>query len=224
MKKSNPRIILTLDQNELTTITKNILEKVSCLEVRFDLLTKKFVETSLVQRLKLLGRPVIFTIRKQKDSSMHQIENIPEGTIFQVLENFNSQKNYLDIEMDSKSIFTDFRNNKFSTILSYHDFYKSISRKKMKSMIMKNCIPRKKQIFKFAVTPKNIEEVACFLDDTQFLSKEYSLISIAMGELGIVSRIFGDHFGSKFTYCCLSSPKAPGQVSLKAMNNFRKEV
>lgn len=222
MKKNSLKIVLTLDQKELSSLRKKAIGKVDFLEIRFDLLTKEFVETNLIQKLISLEKPMIFTIRKSKDSSLKLVEKIPIGTIFQILEKFNSQENYLDIEMDSRSIFAHFKNNKFSTIYSFHDFKNSISRKKMESLILKNFNPEKKQIFKFAITPKNIEEVAVFLKNVSSLAKDYNVTAIAMGEIGTVSRIFGDHFGSTLTYCCLKKPKAPGQISLAAMNLFRK--
>ncbi|MCC6274862.1 MAG: type I 3-dehydroquinate dehydratase [Leptospiraceae bacterium] len=222
MKNSPLKIVLTLDQKELSSLNRESIKKVDYLEIRFDLLTKKFVETILIRKLVFLEKPLIFTIRKSKDSSLKQVEKIPEDMIFQILDEFNTPRNYLDIEMDSRSIFTQFKNNKFSNICSLHDFKKSISKKKMESLILKNFNPGKKQIFKFAVTPKNIEEVAIFLDNISSLAKKYSVAAIAMGEIGAVSRIFGDQFGSILTYCCLNSPKAPGQISIAAMNLFRK--
>ena len=51
-------------------------------------------------------------------------------------------------------------------------------------------------IYKFAVTPKNISEERIILNDLKEISNDYLIIGIAMGEISVYSRLFGDRFGS----------------------------
>ena len=77
-------------------------------------------------------------------------------------------------------------------------------------------------IYKFAVTPKNISEEELFLNDLKEISNDYLIIGIAMGEIGVYSRLFGDRFGSFATYCCIGKPRAPGQVNIITLKKIRE--
>jgi 3-dehydroquinate dehydratase-1 len=78
-------------------------------------------------------------------------------------------------------------------------------------------------IYKFAVTPKNISEEELFLNDLKIISNDFSIIGIAMGEIGVYSRLFGDRFGSFATYSCVGKPRAPGQVNIVTLKKIREE-
>lgn len=85
-------------------------------------------------------------------------------------------------------------------------------------------VKKKNPIFKFAITPEDIEETADFLNDIKLLSKSNTMIGICMGELGLISRVFGDKFHSSFTYMTLGEPKAPGQISVETFKKLRADL
>ncbi len=221
--KKNYNIVLTVDEKDLSNFKKKELEIVDIIEIRLDLLSVKFIKTKLEKKINNLKKPVIFTIRKQKDSSLKSLEKISAETVFEILDKYNSRTNFLDIELNSESNFEKYPNSKFSKIYSFHDFKNTISKNKMKSFIKTKKQSKENCIFKFAVTPKNSKELADFLNNVRELSKKYAIAAIAMGELGIISRVFGDLYGSKLTYCCLKSPKAPGQISVESLKLLRKD-
>lgn len=222
MKKLQ-KIVLTVSEKDLSNIKNKDIQLVDYIEIRLDLFSENFIKNKLEKKLHKFKKPVIFTIRKKKDSSLKQKEKISDKEIYNLLSKFNSKENFIDIELDSKSIFENFPNSQFSVIYSFHDFLNTISYKKMKSLIKSKKRLTEKCIFKFAVSPRNSTELSNFLKDVKILSKKYTLAAIAMGDIGILSRVFGDLYGSTLTYCCLKIPKAPGQISVDSLNFFRKD-
>jgi 3-dehydroquinate dehydratase-1 len=195
---------------------------ISGAEIRLDLLDSCFLREELSLILNRLEKPILFTYRNPKDSSEASNTSIKFKDIEQVLNQFNKKENYLDIELDQEiSIFDSIQDCRFTIIYSYHDFSKSISREEMLHWITKkkseNCI------YKFAVTPKNISEEELFLNDLKIISNDFSIIGIAMGEIGVYSRLFGDRFGSFATYSCVGKPRAPGQVNIVTLKKIREE-
>lgn len=215
------KIIITLGEEELKDYNNPAIKEADILEIRLDLLDSCFLREELSLILKRLEKPILFTYRNPKDSSEASNTSIKFKDIEPVLNQFNKKENYLDIELDQESsIFDSIQDCGYTIIYSYHDFSKSISREEMLHWITKkkseNCI------YKFAVTPKNISEEKVFLNDLKMISNDFTIIGIAMGEIGVYSRLFGDRFGSMATYCCVGKPRAPGQVNVITLKKIRE--
>jgi len=78
-------------------------------------------------------------------------------------------------------------------------------------------------IAKIAVTPRSIEDVASVLGVVEeFKSKDRDVIGIAMGKLGVMTRVFGPLIGSYLTYASLERGKesAEGQLTLEEMRTI----
>ena len=114
---------------------------------------------------------------------------------------------------------------KFTKILFYHNFNNMISEKELVDFIELSQEKTKivNVIYKFAVMVENLDSAKNFMQLISKYSNEYSLIGIIMGEIGLYSRVFGDLFGSKMTYCTLTEPKAPGQIQPKTLVNLRNK-
>lgn len=69
-------------------------------------------------------------------------------------------------------------------------------------------------VVKIAVMPQTPEDVLSLLFATQELAKEGKtpVISMAMGRLGIISRLAGEVFGSALTFGTAEKASAPGQL------------
>lgn len=215
------KIIITLGEEELKDYNNPAIKEADILEIRLDLLDSCFLRDELSPILKRLEKPILFTYRNPKDSSEASNTSIKFKDIEPVLNQFNKKENYLDIELDQeKSIFDSIQDCRYTVIYSYHDFSNSISREEMLSWISKKKSPN--CIYKFAVTPKNISEEELFLNDLKEISNDYLIIGIAMGEIGVYSRLFGDRFGSFATYSCVGKPRAPGQVNIITLKKIRE--
>lgn len=219
----NSMVVVTVDELDISTLHKANLKGVDFVEIRFDLLSKSFISNELTEILKETDKSYIFTYRKSKDSNQKIKKVHTPSLLLNFLSNFNSIQNYVDIELDNpKSILDTVHKSKFSKIYSYHNFAGSLTESQMLNLIQEIKSPNRKDIFKFAVQPKNTEELYRFLLGVQNLSMDYKIAGIPMGELGILGRLYSDKFCSSLTYLCLSEAKAPGQIKLDTYFKLRK--
>lgn len=111
--------------------------------------------------------------------------------------------------------------NNVKVIMSFHDFNgtptKNILLQKLKQMQQKGA-----DIAKLAVMPTSADDVLTVLSTTLRASKEFDipLVTIAMGDLGKVSRFTGELFGSAATFASLEDTSAPGQLPLRTMRDL----
>jgi len=77
-------------------------------------------------------------------------------------------------------------------------------------------------ILKVAVMPQDRADVAEILSLT-FSAKKYTkkpIVTMAMGRLGVISRIAGETFGSAITFGCVKEASAPGQIDAKLLSDI----
>ena len=217
-----PKIIATLDKEDLTNLYKYDLSGVDYLEIRLDLLPKKFIKAGLSDAVRETEKKVIVTYRKLSDSNQSTHSELSFSDAAEFIHEYHSTENFIDVEMNySESIFDELEDQSYTVIYSYHNFQKTIALPKMQEL-MQNTNFNSSNVYKFAVTPKNADELYDFYNSIKTLSRQHRMIGIAMGEIGLIGRVFPDKFGSEFTYCCLSKPKAPGQISVENYYNLRK--
>lgn len=109
-------------------------------------------------------------------------------------------------------------------ILSYHNFQKTPE----EQFIVDKLIEGESlgaDIVKVALMPNTSDDVLTLLSATSKAWKTLGIpiITMAMGDLGKVSRIWGNAFGSEVTFASMSQASAPGQIEfgdLKKMIEF----
>ena len=97
---------------------------------------------------------------------------------------------------------------------SYHDFAQTpsqeeISRRLLGSHRLGADVP------KLAVMPHSRADVMALMETTMQTKEELAdvpLITMSMGDLGKISRIAGESFGSALTFGCIGKASAPGQI------------
>ena len=109
-------------------------------------------------------------------------------------------------ERDIKNIIKLAKENNIKTIISNHDFNKTPSKKHIVYIINK-MIKLKCDISKVAYMPKNKKDVINLLEAVSEI-KDFPIMAISMGKLGIITRIFG----SVITFASAKSSSAPGQI------------
>ena len=98
-------------------------------------------------------------------------------------------------------------------VLSYHDFYKTPHdteiMEKLRAMEILGG-----DILKIAVMPKNEFDTRRIMELNTRMNKECfrPVVLIAMGELGVISRIKGKETGSCLTFASIGQESAPGQI------------
>ena len=143
-------------------------------------------------------------------------------TIRKILE--QQTADYVDVEAARdeekvKALCQKYSNSKTKVIGSYHDFSKTPSADEIKERLCKakecGCYAGK-----LACMPKTREDVDTLLNATAAMKEEFPdfpLITMSMGELGKVSRLYGGLYGSFVSFGCVSEASAPGQVYYETM-------
>ena len=108
--------------------------------------------------------------------------------------------------------------NRVPVIYSYHNFQETPSReelvKKMQEMVQGGA-----DIVKVAVMPRAPEDVLALLGATAEMKRSTAkpLISMSMGQMGVISRLCGESFGSSVTFGAAQTASAPGQIPARQL-------
>ncbi len=107
-------------------------------------------------------------------------------------------------------------------IMSNHHFDKTPSQEEILTTLTKMA-DRGADVAKVAVMPNSSEDVLTLLTATNKATKklEIPVITMSMGDLGKVSRISGEVFGSSLTFGAVGAASAPGQISIE---NLRSDM
>jgi 3-dehydroquinate dehydratase/shikimate dehydrogenase len=102
-------------------------------------------------------------------------------------------------------------------ILSYHDF--RATRKLEETLAKMISIPA--DFYKLVTTATTLYDNVSMMKFLEKQGDKHSLISLCMGEQGIISRVLGVRAGSVFTFAALSPDEktAPGQVTAQELRN-----
>lgn len=161
---------------------------------------------------KVTNKPILFTIRSDKEGG--KIKNNSYDKIINIYKTIIENKCFdlIDLEIlslkekDIKNLIKLSKEKNIKTILSNHNFNKTPSKKYIISLINK-MIKLKCDIVKVAYMPKNKKDAIVLLDAITEI-KDFPIIAISMGKLGIITRIFG----SVMTFASAKSSSAPGQL------------
>jgi 3-dehydroquinate dehydratase-1 len=193
----------------------------------FEFARDRFKVISLLEKIrKLYHKPLLFTLRTKKEGGASEItadyyfelnNSVIEGKLADMIDiEFFSQPEEINHTIDLAG------KNQVKTILSSHDFLKTPSAEEIITILNKmiNC----GDIAKIAVMPNSEEDVLTLLSASLKLKKEKKgpFIAIAMGPLGIISRISCELFGSCMTYASHKDKSAPGQVDYKLTKEILK--
>ena len=107
-------------------------------------------------------------------------------------------------------------------VVSHHDFQKTPSVQEMCDTL-ETMQKLGADIAKIAVMPNNMMDVANLLSATaqMNLELEIPIITISMGKLGEVSRVYGGEFGSYATFATCGESSAPGQIDIEDLKKYK---
>ncbi|MDM5145966.1 3-dehydroquinate dehydratase [Lactococcus lactis] len=156
---------------------------------------------------------ILFTLRTVREGGNIQVSEKKYLQILQEILKF--EPDYIDVEYFSHGpSFAALKNYRDKMVLSYHNF------DEVPSDLTKRLIKMHEEgtaFVKVAVMPERECDVLDLLQITRDMTLEYGehFISMAMGDLGRLSRISGYLTGSCWTFASLENSSAPGQISLK---------
>jgi 3-dehydroquinate dehydratase / shikimate dehydrogenase len=164
-------------------------------------------------------KPVLFTLRKLEQGGVYSGD---ENARLQAIEQLITlAPEYLDIEHDVPLGFC--RKLKevspgTKLICSYHNFVNTPSDL---SGLLNSLLNPVFDVYKIITTAESILDTLRVLHFVKQNSDQYQLISHAMAEVGVVSRILGKIFGNYFTYATVDPENiAPGLLALEELTSI----
>ena len=81
-------------------------------------------------------------------------------------------------------------------------------------------------ILKVAYMPRSYKDVVCVMNATLEMSNKLTkpIVTMAMGEIGKITRLCGELTGSAMTFACLGKSSAPGQISVEHMHELLEVI
>lgn len=219
---SKNKKILVEQSKEVCLLHPDVIEwRVDFFETVND--TKSVIDALLSLKEAIDEIPLIFTLRNSKEGGQ---VNLTQDKRIEIIEKSIETRrlDILDIEIDNdieflNKIKSSAADSNTKLILSYHNFEETPSEEFLYNKIIKGK-DLGADIIKIAVMPKNHEDVLKLLDITYKARNfiDIPLITMSMGEIGVVTRLIGGLFGSDMTYAVGKEPSAPGQVPIKDVN------
>ena len=171
----------------------------------------------------ILGQiPLLFTIRSKAEGGNRQIST-KDYVNYNLAAGKTGKADLVDVEFfgdetEKKALVTKLQALGAKVIASSHDFEKTDGKdvllERFKTMEESGA-----DILKIAVMPDEFEDVAAIMLATKEMSQitDKPLISMAMGQIGSMSRISGENFGSCVTFGTVGAVSAPGQFPIKEL-------
>jgi 3-dehydroquinate dehydratase/shikimate dehydrogenase len=182
-------------------------------EIRADLVT----DLDQLTILRARPKPVIFTARPESEGG-HLKDADPRRRLL-LMEAGRRGFEFVDIEY--RSGFFDVMSEKAGKglIVSYHDF-QGVPQDLLR--LYDQMASAGADIVKIAVTPTGIADVGRVMElMRQKARARPPLVAIAMGPLGLVTRIVGGRYGAPFTFASATrgAESAPGQLTAEEMDD-----
>ena len=221
---STPRIAaVILDGKDKKSISKAKRDGADLLELRIDCFKRQ--DTDYIRKIIKDARdenlPVIATIRSKAEGGRRNLMDAERLRIFKAI---MPLVDAVDIELSSKKILNgvikEAHRFKKRVIVSYHDFRNTPAEGQLNAII-KNSRKAGGDIVKIAAFAKDKRDIIRL---ASLNISQNDIITIAMGRLGVVSRLFFPMLGSLLTYCSVTKSSAPGQMPLKTAAKLLKEI
>jgi 3-dehydroquinate dehydratase type I len=135
---------------------------------------------------------------------------------------------YVDVELSTEGlneIVKDLRQAGAKPIISYHDFEKTPSIHEMEG-ILEDQKKSGAEVCKIVTTATAYEDNLTLLTFLRKVSKNFRVVSFAMGSLGKISRMLSPFFGGYFTIASLKRGRetAPGQMTIRELRAVYKAL
>lgn len=163
---------------------------------------------------------ILLTIRTAREGGKLEVSEKKYIDILNKLLTFNPD--FIDLEYFSyPKALKAFSEIKDKIVLSYHNF--KVMPDDLTQRLLK--MHREKTAFvKAAIMPQRECDILDLLQITRDMTLEYGrhFITIAMGDLGKISRVANYLTGSCWTFAAVGAESAPGQISLQNMDKMLK--
>ncbi|MBC7330898.1 MAG: type I 3-dehydroquinate dehydratase [Synergistetes bacterium] len=226
--------LVAKDKEEILRLARDIsAHSPDLIELRIDYWdfledVSETIEVISILRRELPSLPFILTCRDHKEGGVKEVDlRVKEEIYIKAIE--NRLVDLVDIELSMGVHFIErikrkARENGVFIILSYHDFNRPLSEDEIFAKIFQE-VYHGADIAKVGSMPQTYDDVLALLNATLRARKMFPdipLITVAMGELGVFTRLVGFAWGSDLTFAMVSEASAPGQVSLPVLSEVFK--
>ncbi|AKP67903.1 type I 3-dehydroquinate dehydratase [Companilactobacillus ginsenosidimutans] len=192
-----------------------------------DVTSKGLLKNAAVSlRTALKDIPILTTFRTKGEGGETLLSDQEYFDICRNILEFN-QTDALDVELyhdteSVKSIVSEASEAGVVTIMSNHDFDKTPEQDDMVDRLVQ-MEKLGADVAKIAVMPHSTDDVLKLMSATNQAQNTLStpVITMSMGDLGKVTRLSGEVFGSTVTFATVGAASAPGQIPL---TNLRQEL
>ena len=217
-------IVLGENEEEILDLAKRSnTEKCDLIEFRVDhyegALESERVKGLLRRLRKTAKKPVIFTFRTAREGGKKECTHeYYRKLLLMVAE--NSLCEIIDVEESQctgdASLVEELKALGAVVILSRHDFTRTPDRDEIMKIFMD--MERKgADIIKAAYMPLNKKDVLNLMAAAEEMTSNYAscpVITISMGQLGMVTRVLGEFIESAITFASITKASAPGQINV----------
>ncbi|HFU4463352.1 TPA: type I 3-dehydroquinate dehydratase [Streptococcus suis] len=212
--------IMPRNLEEVEAIDVGRLSEADLIEWRADYLPKEEILTVAPAIFeKCNGKEVIFTVRTTREGGHLDLADQEYVDLIKEVAAIY-QPDYIDFEYYSYQSVFDQMLEFPNLVLSYHNFEETPANY---MEIMSELTSLSPAVVKMAVLAKSEQDVLDVMNYTRgfkTLNAEQTFATIAMGELGKITRIAGVITGSCWTFASLDEVSAPGQMSLANTRKF----
>jgi 3-dehydroquinate dehydratase-1 len=218
------RICVSIGANtikELSTSIDKALDLSDFLEIRFDFLEQSEIPSS-IRIIESIKSRSVFTLRSPEQQGKFKGNKFERLKLLKML--YDTHPMLLDVEYDTITTDQSINNylqDKSNVLISWHNFFSTPSDEYLEKKIY--------EMKKFSNNIKLVTMATTIKDSLRLLNlydkfQDINLITFAMGNCGIISRILCTFYGSPFTYGSLEKTIAPGQLSVIEMRRIYDRI
>jgi 3-dehydroquinate dehydratase-1 len=219
-------------EEEIIESAKQIVDQqVDLVEWRADwfegLEEEKRVSDLLIRLREVLQElPLLFTIRTKQEGG----ESLIPSELYAEINQKVAKTRFvdmIDIEVfhegfNHAELVRDLKKEEMIIVGSNHDFDKTPEKNEI---IRRLCYMQNVEcdILKIAVMPKCKHDVITLLSATEEMVRLYArkpVVTMSMGDVGMISRISGGTFGSSITFGAIGKTSAPGQIEVSRLQSI----
>ncbi|WP_083512050.1 type I 3-dehydroquinate dehydratase [Amphibacillus sediminis] len=225
--RGRPKVCLPIVGQTLTEIKKQTEQvkhqDAELAEWRVDFFLGQDIETTLSEIRTILGSmPLIVTFRSKEEGGAQAITDQAYLQLYQIVIK-SGLADIIDVELKRSEVVRDqiismAQQHDVATIVSNHDFTKTPAKEELINRL-KEAELIGASISKLAVMPQQVSDVLSLLEVTHEISQksQIPIVTMAMGGLGLLSRLSGEVFGSSITFASAGQASAPGQINCDAI-------
>ncbi|MBI5417105.1 lipid-A-disaccharide synthase [Candidatus Poribacteria bacterium] len=223
--KNIPCVVGTISDKNILTLNKDTIKNIDILELRVDMF-KEISTDYITQQFNLtkthFDKPIIATIRDVSEGGCQEITDERKCELYKLIMPYCDA---IDIEVNSnellKSVIPVYKKNNKIIICSYHNFKITPDENYLTEIISK-AKKYNADITKIAVMANKKEDVSKIISFT-IKNKDINLVTISLGNIGLITRIINPILGSLLTYGFIGVPSAPGQIPALDIVDYLKK-